>query len=157
MSDLKLEKLHVRWMEPQGQNFQPFPRCYTLTHSDRTGDLFLTIGPDFDQAQISGWYTRLMRDEVLAEWVSDELGWELHIHLHLSGGIVVGSAGWRDSIFRHHLRGVLQAFRHGDPIFNQLPELDRSPVHVHFNAKHPELNRVESWGCIGDYRLDHRK
>jgi hypothetical protein len=49
-------------------------RCYTLTHSDTTGELFLTIGPDFDRAQISGLYTRLMRDEVLAEWREDEDG-----------------------------------------------------------------------------------
>lgn len=39
------------------------PRAYTLTHSDRTGDLFLSIGPKHDEAQVAGLYTRLMRDE----------------------------------------------------------------------------------------------
>jgi hypothetical protein len=29
--------------------------CYTLTHSDTTGELFLAIGPAIDREQISGW------------------------------------------------------------------------------------------------------
>ena len=44
-------------------------RRYTLTHSDTTGELFLTIAPEFDPGQVSGWYTRFMRDEVLGEWL----------------------------------------------------------------------------------------
>lgn len=62
-------KLHVRF-QPGTTPVNPVvPRRYTLTHSDRTGHLFLTIGSDYDGAQISGWYTRWMRDEVLAEWL----------------------------------------------------------------------------------------
>lgn len=153
MSNLNPEKLHVRWMEFDGKYSQHFPRCYTLTHSDRTGDLFLTIGPDFDHAQISGFYTRLMRDEVLAKWKLEGENRGLHVHLHVSGGITLGAASWRDSIFRHHLPMVLQAFRYGDPIFNQFPELDLLSVHVHFHANRTAYDRVEILGVIGDYRM----
>jgi hypothetical protein len=45
------------------------PRRYTLTHSDRTGDLFLTIGPDYDQRALRALQVRLERDEVLGDWV----------------------------------------------------------------------------------------
>jgi len=68
MSRLKPEKLHVRFAAGVTPDEPITPRRYTLTHSDATGDLYLTIGPDYDRRQISGWYTRLMRDEVLAEW-----------------------------------------------------------------------------------------
>jgi hypothetical protein len=45
-----------------------FPRKYILTHSDITGDLFLSIDTDYDKRALSNWYTKFMRDEVLAEW-----------------------------------------------------------------------------------------
>jgi hypothetical protein len=155
MSDLNLGKLHVTLMEFTYQEEDFFPRCYTLTHSDRTGDLFLTIGPEYDHAQISGWYTRLMRDEVLASWEREGEGWVLRVHLHVSGGLVLGSAGWRNSIFRQHLRGVLQAFRYGDPLFKIHPELDVAPIHVHFHAKQSDLNKMEVWGEFKDYRTSN--
>jgi hypothetical protein len=68
MGCLSPRELHVRvaaGITPQGPLA---PRRYTLTHSDSTGDLFLTIAPEVDRNQIAGWYTRLMRDEVLAKW-----------------------------------------------------------------------------------------
>lgn len=46
----------------------PWPRRYTLTHNDITGSLQLSIGSSYNQTQLSGWYTRILRDEVLAEW-----------------------------------------------------------------------------------------
>jgi hypothetical protein len=74
MSRLDPRKLHVQFapgVMPQGPLA---PRRYTLTHSDSTGDLFLTVAPEVDRKQIAGWYTRLMRDEVLAEWQEGEEG-----------------------------------------------------------------------------------
>lgn len=155
MTELRPEKLHVRVMESMASAGGPSRRKYTLTHSDRTGDLYLTIGPDYDREQIAGWYTRLMRDEVLAEWRDDDEGPALHVYCHVSGGIVFGSAGWRYRIFQHHLRQVLQAFRHGDAdLFKADPGLDEAPVAIHFRARQQRYNRVEAWGKLGDYRLD---
>jgi len=63
MSEFKPEKLHVT-LDPTLDPHSLTPRRDTLTHSDRTGDLFLTVAPAYDRGQISSWYTRLMRDEV---------------------------------------------------------------------------------------------
>jgi len=41
-----------------------------------------------------------MRDEVLAEWETNKRI-ALHVHCHVSGGLVIGLSKWRDSIFRH--------------------------------------------------------
>jgi len=67
MLRLSPEKLHVVFKDHSKAEGPIMPRCYTLTHSDFTGDLFLTIGTSYDLKQISGIYTKLMRDEVLAE------------------------------------------------------------------------------------------
>jgi hypothetical protein len=155
MSDLNPAKLHTSFTTPTSATGPLHPRCYTLTHSDRTGDMFLAVADEYDQKQISGWYTRLMRDEVLATWQYDGDQASLHVHLHVSGGIVLGSGAWRASLFRHHLRQVLEAFRYGDrQLVQHHPALDQSPIHVHFHARQEELNLIESWGVFGDYTLN---
>jgi hypothetical protein len=152
MGRLKPEKLHVQFAPDTAPEGPVAPRRYTLTHSDATGDLFLTIGSDYDRQQVSGWYTRLMRDEVLAEWRDEEDGPALHVHCHVSGGLVLGPAGWRDAIFRRELPLVLEAFRFGDRhLFEIWPELDWAPIWVHFHAAQPHYNRVESWGTLAGY------
>jgi hypothetical protein len=154
MGRLKPEKLHVRFVSNTAPEGPVTPRRYTLTHSDATGDLFLTISPDYDRKQISGWYTRLLRDEVLAEWLEEGDGPALHVHCHVSGGLVLGSAGWRDAIFRRELPLVLEAFRFGDRrLFETQPELDEAPIWVHFQATQPRYNRVESWGMLAEFAL----
>ena len=64
MNELNPQKLHVTFQKGISPQQLSLPRRYTLTHSDATGDLFLSIGAEYDQKQISGFYTRLMRDEV---------------------------------------------------------------------------------------------
>ena len=152
MNRLQPAKLHVRRMPGTAADGPVVPRCYTLTHSDRTGELFLTIGSDYDRDQISGLYTRLMRDEVLAEWEAGEDGPALHVHCHVSGGLAVGTARWRDAIFRRELPLVLEAYRFGDrALYAAHPALDKAPVWVHFHSPKPAYDRVERWGAPSDY------
>jgi hypothetical protein len=170
------------------------PRAYTLTHSDSTGELFLGIGSTFDRHQIAGWYTRLMRDEVLAEWVvqggeaepGDAEGADaegrraagkrsrkrgerpsgetsvdaaaspdplLLVHCHVSGGLIVGTAGWRYGIFQRHMPLVLESFRHGDrELFEELPHLDDARVTVRFHSRAARYDLTEEWGPFSRYR-----
>ena len=144
---LKPEKLHVRFLAGATAEGPVTPRRYTLTHSDATGDLFLTIGPDYDREQISGWYTRLLRDEVLAEWGHDEDGPALHVTCHVSGGLVLGPAGWRYRIFQRELPLVLESFRYGDRrLLEAHPELDQAAILIHFQATRRRYRRTERWG-----------
>jgi len=150
MSRLKPEKLNVHFHNSQSPNDLIFPRRYTLTHSDRTGDLFLTIGLDYDYEQIKGWYTRLMRDEVLAELVEDKDSYVLHVYCEVSRG--VGTRRFREAIFRRELSLVLEAIRYGDrELFKNKPELDASQVLIHFCTKKPEKDLVENWGPLRKY------
>ena len=149
MAHLNPEKLHVK-IDGLNGTLDPLMRKYTLTHSDTTGELFLTIGREYDQDAISGWYTKLMRDEVLAEWADSE-GLILHIHLHVSGGLVFGPAKWRESIFKSHLPLVLEAICTGDLDFIAEKEACmKAPIHVHFHARQAALDHVEVWGQVKD-------
>ena len=154
MSRLRPEKLHVQFEEGATPEGPVVPRRYTLTHSDATGDLFLTVGLEYNQAQVSGWYTRFMRDEVLAEWREDQDGASLHVYCHVSGGLVLGTAAWRYAIFQHELPLVLEAFRYGDrAIYQARPELDQAAIRVHFRSARRRYRRTERWGAPADYRL----
>jgi hypothetical protein len=154
MARLRPDKLHVRFTSGTNPREPAVDRRYTLTHSDRTGDLFLTVGPEYDQEQTSGWYTRLMRDEVLAEWRDEGKGPELHLHCHVSGGLALGPSGMRYRIFQRELPLVLEAIRHGDgELFDSLPHLDGAPILVHFHATEQRYNGVETWGTPADFDL----
>ena len=153
MSRLSPAKLHVRFAPGSAPDSPLTPRRYTLTHSDATGDLYLTVAPEVDQEQISGWYTRLMRDEVLAEWQESEAGLALHVFCHVSGGFTIGSASMRYRIFQRELGLVLEAFRSGDAaLFEARPELDRAPISIHFQSADRRYQKTECWGTPAEYR-----
>lgn len=153
MSKLDSSKLSARVHPTTSACDLELPRRYTLTHSDLTGELFLSISPDYDQSRISGIYTRLMRDEVLAELVKDQDETSLHVYVHVSGGFVFGLAAWRKDILHHHMPMVLEALRYGDrELFAAHPELDSAEIFVHFSSDHKRYNQVERWGQIREYR-----
>jgi hypothetical protein len=157
VSRLHPHKCHVRYIEGVPQDRLVLPRRYTLTHSDVTGELFLTIGVNFDRGAISGWHARFMRDEVLAEWVQDGSNFELHIHCHVSGGFILGPAWWRYAIFQRELPLVLEALRFGDhPLYEAHPELDEAPILIHFHARQKQYDRVESRGKPKDYQIEEQ-
>jgi len=85
MRFLDPEKLHANYLAVARPDGPLAPRRYTLTPSNRTGKLYLTIGLDYNVKQISGLYTRIMRDEVLAEWKVDGNP-SLNVHCYVSGG-----------------------------------------------------------------------
>lgn len=145
--------MHKKYLSGVTPRAPVTPRRYTLTHSDSTGDLFLSIGSDYNHKQISGWYTRLMRDEVLAEWKKDENETSFHVYCHVSGGFIFGRANWRESIFRSEMQLVLEAIRQGDyEFFEANPALDHSPIFVHFQSSKRNRTKIEPWGTLSGYK-----
>jgi hypothetical protein len=156
MSRLRPEKLHVTFNDGLSPEDFIIPRRYTLTHSDATGDLFLTVSQEYDQEAIGGFYTRLMRDEVLGEWFDKDSGPELHLYCHVSGGLVFGTARFRYNIFKRELPLVLEAICYGDrALISKNTRLESVPILIHFHAKQDRYNQVESWGTPRDYFLTY--
>jgi len=149
------DKLHVECRESSKTVRSFIPRKYTLTHSDSTGELFLTIGCDYDKDQISKFYTRFMRDEVLAEWEECEGKHELHIYLHVSGGFIFGWAKMRYNIFKFHMPLVLKTLIYGDrELFEDYPQLDNAEIIVHFNSKKKKYHKIKKYGTIKEHKVN---
>jgi hypothetical protein len=152
MARLDPEKLHVSYLPGVTPDEFTLPRRYTLTHSDRTGELFLSVGSGYDTSRTSRLYTRLMRDEVLAEFVRTRDDLEFRTYCHVSGGLVFGTARWRYNIFRAELPLVLEAMRYGDrALFEQNRRLDDVPVTVVFRSTNKRFNKAERWGTLSDF------
>ncbi|KAE9596803.1 hypothetical protein Lal_00007967 [Lupinus albus] len=127
------------------------PRTYTLTHSDITSKLTLAISQTINNSQLQGWYNKLQRDEVVAQWRKVKGKMYLHVHCHISGGhfLLDLFARLRYYIFCKELPVVLRAFVHGDGnLFNNYPELEEALVWVHFHSNIREFNKVECWGPL---------
>jgi hypothetical protein len=118
-----------------------------LLHIQIFGDLFLSVGLEFDKKAISGFYTRLMRDEVLAEWLKREGKFSLHVYCHVSGGIILGTAGWRYSIFKRELPLVFRCICNGDrELYDSHPNLKNSIIYVHFKSKKQKISQNRKMG-----------
>ncbi|XP_047168200.1 protein STAY-GREEN, chloroplastic-like [Vigna umbellata] len=129
------------------------PRTYTLNHSDITAKLTLAISQTINNSQLQGWYNRLQRDEVVAQWKKVKGRMSLHVHCHISGGhfLLDMLARLRYFIFCKELPVVLKAVVHGDgDLFNNYPELQEALVWVYFHSNIPEFNKVECWGPLRD-------
>ena len=149
-------KLHVTFSEGCTPNGTLLPRRYTLTHSDRTGDLFLTIGCEYDRDALGALQVRLERDEVLGEWVSQAEGPRLELTMKAQGGLpFFGTGTMRCNIFRHYRPMVLAALRHGDRHFVEAhPELVDAPVIARFDWRDGR-DDTEVWGTWGATEIDN--
>ena len=124
------------------------PRRYTLTHSDITADLYLTIGSDFAYYKLNP-----MRDEVMGEWMENANNYVYYVYLYVDSQFVPWTKAIRDAIFRRELPLALEAIRYGDnDFFNAHPELDYVPIIVYFLSTDPMFNKVENWGTFSDYK-----
>ncbi|KAJ7298063.1 hypothetical protein O6H91_01G088400 [Diphasiastrum complanatum] len=114
------------------------PRTYTLTHSDWTGQLLLSVGPFYNERQLGHWYTRFMRDEIVAEWKLNRQA-SLHVHCHVSGGhCLLAPAALRNRIFEREMPLVLQAICYADEkLLANHPD-------------NPKYNRADCWGSLSD-------
>ena len=68
MNRLNPEDLHTDFLSGTTMEGPLIPRRYTLTHSDRTGELFLSIGFDYNARALvfgrAGWRETIFRNEL---------------------------------------------------------------------------------------------
>jgi hypothetical protein len=145
MSTFNPQKLSVNIIPPATE-VQPIVwRKYTLTHSDTTGQLFLSVGLVYDIEAID----QEMRDEVIAEWKRDNQGF-----LYLAGKVRVDGKDMnkarskvRFKIFRKEMATALKGIFYGEqPFFAAYPMLLDAPIYIYFDSIYPEYNQVFYFG-----------
>jgi hypothetical protein len=153
MCSLKPEKLSVEFRNGVSAVEPIIPRRYTLTHSDITAELFLTIGLTYAYDKINA-----MRDEVLGEWKRFRTGYVYYAYLYVDGQFGPSMAAIRDRIFRRELPLALEAIRYGDrKLFMAHPDLDNAPIVVYFMSAISQYNKLETWGNFSEYDINISK
>ncbi|WP_160675549.1 staygreen family protein [Clostridium sp. C8-1-8] len=152
MSKLNPEKLFVEFRDGVTTVAPIIGRRYTLTHSDITAELFLTIGLNYAYDK-----TNSTKDEVLGEWIKKNNELYFHIYLVVSKDLNPILTAIRDYIFRKELPLAIEAIRYGDSqLFNTYPELDKSEIIVHFLSTCEHFNKVESYGPYHNYGIQEK-
>lgn len=147
MSKFIPEKLFVEYKDNVGINTKKEERKYTLTHSDETADLFLTIGKKYDYEK-----TNETRDEVLAEWKVVDGRDTLSVYLQVSLDSSLSKTIIRDKVFREELSLALNAIVYGEKDFlKENTQLYKATVIINFKSEIPKYNRIEEWGIVIDY------
>ncbi|WP_201714995.1 staygreen family protein [Rossellomorea arthrocnemi] len=151
MSDFKPEKLSVQYLPP-ASIFNPIDnRKYTLTHSDTTGAMFLSIGCHFDLEKINP----SMRDEVLGEWKRNLGQYTLTGKVYVSEGEFDQQlSNVRFMIFKRELPLALAAIVNGDKgFYTYHPWLLDAPIIICFESIFPEYQQTLYFGKPRQYLL----
>ena len=124
------------------------PRKYTLTHSDLTAELFLTVGRQIAYETITP-----MRDEVVAKWRRFQNGYALYGLVQvdaLEGKKSISAARYK--IFQQEMPLALEAIRFGDrKFFDTHPSLGNAPIWIVFASRYREYNEVQYWSTPNKY------
>lgn len=141
------EKLYVEFRPGVTKTEPIIGRKYTLTHSDVSAELFLTVGLEFAYDKITS-----IRDELLVEWLVSDRGLIFYVYVYV-GDYSPQALAMRDAIFRRELPLALEAIIYGDSeFFNAHPQLGDAPICIYFASSNPNFNRYEYWGTIKDYK-----
>lgn len=146
MSAFSPERLIVEFRDGVSATQSIIPRNHTLTHSDFSGELFLTIGTQFAWDKVN----TDLRDEVLGEWKMDGeyLYYNVYVFLNKEEHDL-NTAIRRNEIFRRELPLAFTAIRYGDRVlFDLYPNLDYALIIVNFMSSYPQLYKKESWGTF---------
>lgn len=148
MKELNPHKVFVQYRDVMKPYEPVMSRKYTITHSDTTAELFVFVAENYAEDQI----TR-MRDEVRVAWKQNEKGIALIGSVIVDGEDVIGNAYIRNNIFYKEMPTALQALRQADRfLFDKEPDLDNTPVFIHFISSNPAYDKTYSFGVIGIYK-----
>jgi len=141
-------QVYIEFREPATPLMPLVDRKYTMTHSDETGDLFVTVGTTFAEDKVGE-----IRDEVRLEWTTMKDSPILYGEVLIDGeGISTNSSEVRNNIFKREMPLALQAIYQADKqLFNAQPELKNTPILIRFNSSLPEYNKLYTFGTIGEY------
>lgn len=148
MRELNPLKVFVQYRDIMKPYEPVIGRKYTITHSDTTAELFVFVAPNYAEDQI----TR-MHDEVRVTWEQNKKGLALIGSVIVDSKDVTGNAYIRNNIFYSEMPTALQALRQADRfLFDKEPELDDTPVFIHFISSNPAYDKIYDFGDIGIYK-----
>lgn len=122
-------------------------RTYTMTHSDETGNLFVTVGLKYAEDK-----TNELQDQVYLKWTQLDGKNLLYGEVLIDDKNITGNAQKRDEIFKREMPLALYAIYVAEqPFFEAHTNLTDTPILINFKSQDPTYNKLYSYGSIGNY------
>ncbi len=148
MKKINTDKVFTEMRDGVTATYPVSGRKYTMTHSDETADLFVTIGIGFAEDKVER-----IRDEVRLQFIIIDRMPILYGEVVIDGMGVPGNPPVREAIFKNEMPTALQAIRYADrELFTKYPKLDQTPVYIQFLSANPDHNKLYDYGTIGEYQ-----
>lgn len=148
MKELNPQKVFVQYRDIMKPYEPVINRKYTITHSDTTAELFVFVAQNYAEDQITK-----MHDEVRVAWEQTPKGLALIGSVIVDGKDVRGNSYIRNKIFYNEMPTALQALRQADRfLFDKDPNLDNTPVFIHFISSNPAYDKTYNFKAIGNYK-----
>lgn len=146
--ELNSQKVFVQYRDRMRPYGPVMNRKYTITHLDTTAELFVFVAKNYAEDQITS-----LLDEVKVAWEQYEKGLALIGSVIVDRNGIIGNAYARNNIFYNEMSTALQALRKADRfLFDKEPNLDNTPVFIHYISSDPEYDKVYDYGIIGLYK-----
>ncbi|WP_054738880.1 staygreen family protein [Cellulosilyticum ruminicola] len=127
-------------------------RTYTMTHSDETGDLFVTIGLIYADDM-----TYEIQDQVYLRFTPLADKWILLGEVLIDSEDFEGNKQVRYDIFKRKMPLALQAIYTADKaFFDAYPELKDAPILIRFKSTDSKYDKLYDYGSIGNYTTFQR-
>lgn len=155
MQPFDASRVHVEYRDGVTRRSPLKGRKYTVTHSDDTGELYVTVGLTHAIDKVGP-----LRDEVFLDF---ELNGRQPAFY---GTVLIDSANLpeeskkfvkdsqkRTDIFLREMPIALRAIRSADrQLFEQIPKLDTIPVYIWFQSDSNTYNKLYDFGTMADYK-----
>lgn len=150
MRELIPQKVFVQYRDSINPYEPIVNRKYTITHSDITAELFVFIATNYADDQVTS-----MHDDVKIGWEQTEKRLLLIGSVLIDGVGVLGNPEVRNRIFYSEMPTALKALRQADRfLFQKHPNIDSTPVFIHFISENPTYDKTYNFGSIGRYAIN---
>ena len=153
MSEFDSSRVRTEFRQGVTTTSPIYNRAYTVTHSDETGELFLTIGTEHAYDKIDE-----LRDEVLIQIKT------IDGRLMFYGTVLISEEGdsrdkkMRNEIFMRELPLAIEALKEADRGFFEMhPMLLELPVCIWFRSNDDQYNQFYDFGPIRVMKMSSSK
>lgn len=129
------------------------PRKYTSGHNDKTKEVYLSIGHNYNKQILQSEEEITTESSVIGKWVKvSDNKYEIHLRVLVStkNNPITPI---RNIIFCKELGVVLEGIAFAETcILSKYPNLGNTPIFVHFKSIDKNYNRVEYWSKLKYWR-----
>lgn len=125
------------------------PRKYTSIHNDKTGQIYINIGHDYNKLLLEE--VAVEQSQVIGKWIKEDGEYEIHLRVLVSTN-QNSNAESRNKIFYRELGLVLEGIAFAETaLLKSHPRLASTKIYIRFKSIDSKYDRTEYWHRLGHW------